>query len=473
MNKYIVDSQTCFVQPLEELDSKIWTFQIPGDLNYGLSFPENYQLSMELNIKVHLQEYTTPARNVKVGTVFQEDLDAASHGIYLSESLGGLNLFKNIESYFSNLSYPVLIDNLNCQSVSWYNKICTLEHSMLRDPLKREAKRSQGFKSGFHEPASVQEVTGTGAHRVVKTSFPTWPFRSTVPWLTQKNAGNVIPPNVNMTVKLFRESSIPLVNILHSFLTGTDVFQKASENKPGNDKMKNVVKVGEDNGLKYYEIQDITWTAKNVYLLYNKVKLSGKIPRDFSQSLSAHRVILTGLNSNTYQEYFLHWDILKAPKSMILYFLRDVEIQFEKDYNTTVCPAYGFRMASLNKITIKKSNKSGPVELLSINGLAGRDPHVSWFSYLEYLKSKNFCENWEDFFRIPTSVPCTEKDRGYFNAFPVDLSTLGSEKLQLILEFSTPPPVGWTLGTLFTHEVTAKFPLHPQSQQRSFEFSYV
>ena len=53
-----MNSSTHYVQPTE-LDlnkAESWNFNIPGDITTGISFLENYQLSMEIAINLHLQE---------------------------------------------------------------------------------------------------------------------------------------------------------------------------------------------------------------------------------------------------------------------------------------------------------------------------------------------------------------------------------------------------------------------------------
>lgn len=465
---------TCFVQPNEQdlNQAKTWTFQIPGDLNHALSFPEDFQIMMEVKMLTVLQQYSNDSYTTPVGELITESLSPTTHGFYLGDSLGGFNLFKSVEVYFKDMSYPVLIDNLNCQSVSWLNKLSVLEHSMIYNPEKRQRKRSLGFRSGFHELVEIPEFTDKPGFNVLRMAIPAWPFRQHAPFSTKKATTNVIPPNLNMCVKLIKESNIPLINYLQ-VVGCIGLKTKACLNEAGDIALDKIVKVDAQGNIKHYKITKIDWETRSAYLLYNKVTVKGKVPRDYLQLTNGYRVMLSGLNTNTRQSLFLNWDLVKVPKFLILYFLRDCEIQFDKTINTTICPQYSFRPSSLNKLSVEKTGNYGPQELLYVNGLASRDPDPSWYSYLEYLSSHNFCANWEDVFKIPTVIPSEEADRGLFNAFPVDLSDLGKDRLQLNLEFLTPPPPGWTMAAVFAHDVSVKFPLHPTSHQRSFEFSYV
>ena len=68
---------THYVQPTE-LDlnkAESWNFNIPGDITTGISFLENYQLSMEIAINLHLQEYASNTYEVKKGEIYMKPLD--------------------------------------------------------------------------------------------------------------------------------------------------------------------------------------------------------------------------------------------------------------------------------------------------------------------------------------------------------------------------------------------------------------
>ena len=476
-NSFTMQSTTHYVQPTElDLESaEAWTFHIPGDLTHGLSFPENYQLSMEVEISVKLQEYSSSTYDVPKGEVITTPLKRVDHGLEIPSSTGALIFFKGVETYFKNMSYSQNADMLYSQSVNWLNKICSLEHSFIPDSEKVREKASLGFQSGFHTPPNLTENTESGK-TLVRAAIPLYPFRNYAPFSKSKPAGtHLIPPNLNLCVKLIKED-IPLMSVL-SLIGGQDVKVKAARNKETDSDIKRIASAVKEAGkivAKYYCIEDVSWKAENVYLLYNKVKLPSKIPRDFNQTFSSYRIIVCGLNTNSFQELFLNWDIMKTPKTLILYFLRDHELQFKKTYNTTICPAYSFRPENLQSLVLKKSSPSGPVPILELSGLASRDPNPSWYAYLQYLKEKNFTTGFVDFWRLPSKIPCSEVDRGFFNAFAVDLSDLQpKEFLQVSLEFTGPAASNWSLGCAFLHDVSAKFPLNTQGNGRRFEFQYI
>ena len=468
-----MNSTTHYVQPTE-LDlnkAESWNFNIPGDITAGISFPENYQLSMEIAINLHLQEYASNTYEVKKGVVYKKPLDPQIYPLHVPQSTGGLFLFKGVECYFNNLSYVQNADQLQAQSMNWINKLCVLEHTMVPDINKVLEKAQLGFVSGFHEPPQFVQ-TGESGKFLIRASFPMYPFRNYAPYSKTKSSGlHIIPPNMNINVKLIKED-ISLLNTL-ALLGGEDIKTNACLNKDGDDDIHQL-SINDDGTVKFLKIENISWEAQNVYLMYKKVPVISKIPRDFQQTFSGYRIILSGLSTNSHQDLFLNWDVIKTPKSVILYFLRDQEVQFKKNSNTTVCPQYSFRPASLQTMTVRKSSPSGPVSLLHITGLASRDPHPSWFSYLEYLRENNFARDFVNFWKIPDQIPSAAKDRGVCNSFILDLSELkAKDVLQISLEFAQPPPPGWTLASAFVHNCEARFPLNPQSNDRRFEFQYI
>ena len=273
-----------------------------------------------------------------------------------------------------------------------------------------------------------------------------------------------------MCVKLLKERDIPLVHILQ-LIGDTDMKTQACLNKGGTFNMRNII-IMKDELEVNARVEALSWTVSNVYLHYKKVKIPPKISKDFLQTYSAYRVVLTGLNTNSHQEMVLQWDVLKPPKACIIYFLRDLEVQWNASANTSVCPAQAYRPASLAKMTFRKATPQGPIDFLELAGLDSRNPHPTWYNYLEYLKAHNFCSEYVDFWNLPLRIPSTENDRGSFNAFPIDLRDCTSrDSLQLILEFSTAPDPRWTVGVLYQHDCQAKFVM--LNNMRSFESTYV
>ena len=466
--------EACYVSPSEPDLNKAdtWTFHIPSDLVHGLTFPEDFQLSMEIALTASVQNYKDDTYAEKVGAMVKEPLDPIEHCFKIPESIGGLIFFKSVEIFFRDLSYPVNSNHLNSQSVNWLNNIASLEASMIPDSNKEKAKRALGFGSAFHEMENMNPNVGEGK-MVVRASIPSWPMRQYSPYSkTKKPNYSCIPHNVNMCVKLLKEKDIPLINILQ-LIGDSNVKTAACLNTVSDINMKNII-IMKNNKEVNARVEKVNWTVSNVYLHYKKVKIPPKISKDFLQTYSAYRVILSALNSNSHQEVVLQWDVLKPPKSCIIYFLRDLDLQWREGANTSVCPARSYRPTSLAKMTFRKSTNQGPVDFLELAGLDSRSPHPSWYNYLEYLNTHNFCSQYVDFWNIPARIPSIESDRGSFNAFPVDLTgmTTGSkESLQLILEFSSPPEARWTVGVLYQHDCQAKFAM--TNNMRSFESTYV
>ena len=358
---------------------------------------------------------------------------------------------------------------INSQSVNWLNKIAALEASMIPHNQQLQARRALGLDTAFHKKENMPPNVGAGK-MVVRANIPCWPLRQYAPYSQSKKTPSIIPPNVNMCVKLLKERDIPLVHILQ-LIGDMDMKTQACLNKGGTFNMRNII-IMKDELEVNARVEALSWTVSNVYLHYKKVKIPPKISKDFLQTYSAYRVVLTGLNTNSHQEMVLQWDVLKPPKACIIYFLRDLEVQWNASANTSVCPAQAYRPASLAKMTFRKATPQGPIDFLELAGLDSRNPHPTWYNYLEYLKAHNFCSEYVDFWNLPLRIPSTENDRGSFNAFPIDLRDCTSrDSLQLILEFSTAPDPRWTVGVLYQHDCQAKFVM--LNNMRSFESTYV
>lgn len=170
--------EACYVSPSEPDLNKAdtWTFHIPSDLVHGLTFPEDFQLSMEIALTASVQNYKDDTYAEKVGAMVKEPLDPIEHCFKIPESIGGLIFFKSVEIFFRDLSYPVNSNHLNSQSVNWLNKIASLEASMIPDSNKEKAKRALGFGSAFHEMENMNPNVGEGK-MVVRASIPSWPMR--------------------------------------------------------------------------------------------------------------------------------------------------------------------------------------------------------------------------------------------------------------------------------------------------------
>lgn len=463
--------EACYVSPreadLDQADS--WTFHIPSDILHGLTFPEDCQLSMEIALTAHVQAYKDDTFSEKSGVVVLEPLNPLEHCFKIPESTGGLVFFKGCEIYFRDSSYMVNSTQINSQSVNWLNKIAALEGSMIPHSPKLQARQALGLDTAFPKNENMTPNVGAGK-MLVRANIPCWPLRQYAPYSQSKKTPSYIPPNVNMCVKLLKERDIPLPHILQ-LIGDTDIKTQACLNKTGEYNMKNIVIMKNQQEINA-RVEDVSWTVSNVYLHYKKVKLPPKISKDFLQTYSAYRVVLTGLNTNSHQEMVLQWDVLKPPKACIIYFLRDLEVQWNANANTSVCPAQAYRPASLAKMTFRKSTPQGPTDFLELAGLDSRNPHPTWYNYLEYLRAHNFCADYVDFWNMPLRIPSSENDRGSFNAFPIDLRECTSrDSLQLILEFSTAPDPRWTVGVLYQHDCQAKFVM--LNNMRSFESVYV
>ena len=202
---------------------------------------------------------------------------------------------------------------------------------------------------------------------------------------------------------MLKERDIPLVHILQ-LIGDTDIKTQACLNKGGTFNMTNIIMMKGELKLNA-RVEAVSWTVSNVYLHCKKVKIPPKISKDFLQTYSAYRVVLTGLNTNSDQEMVLQWDVLKPPKACIIYFLRDLEVQWNASANTTVCPAQAYRPASLAKMTFWKSTPQGPTDFFELAGLDSRIPHPTWYNYLEYLKAHIFVLNMWIFGTYPFEYP--------------------------------------------------------------------
>ena len=472
-----------YVQPLENdlAGCESFTFVIPGGLQHGISFPETAQLSMSVKMKVKMQEYADMQYSTVKGDVKEEDLVPARHGFHLGESLLGLNLFKRVDCYFRDFSYHVTADQCNSMSLSWLNKICVLEHSFNPLPELNTLKRSVGFVSGFHENLDLGEKNpGEGAFQTY-VSLPQFPFRQFAPYsqaaaaataATAKEACRV-PPQVSVTVKLYKETEVPLVKYL-ALRGGTSVKTAACANAAGEGNIGRLVLKDASSGKNgYWEVTEITWEPTNVYLFYTKVLVMSKtIRHDFRQNFHAYRAMSSNLNTNSHQALTLPVDVIKTPQTLFIYFVRDVELNFRADVNTSVSPQYSLQPKELNALKLFKSSPHGPEELLSLTGLASRDPDPSWLSYLQYLKDAGFTRSIPDFWSKVERIPSGLQDRGLFNVFAFNLAGLKKESLQVTLDFlDGGPPTGWTLAYLFMYNCTARFP-SLVGGGRSFEFDY-
>ena len=356
-----------------------------------------------------------------------------------------------------------------------------LEHSFNPLPELNTLKRSVGFVSGFHENLDLGEKNpGEGAFQTY-VSLPQFPFRQFAPYsqaaaaataATAKEACRV-PPQVSVTVKLYKETEVPLVKYL-ALRGGTSVKTAACANAAGEGNIGRLVLKDASSGKNgYWEVTEITWEPTNVYLFYTKVLVMSKtIRHDFRQNFHAYRAMSSNLNTNSHQALTLPVDVIKTPQTLFIYFVRDVELNFRADVNTSVSPQYSFRPKELNALKLFKSSPHGPEELLSLTGLASRDPDPSWLSYLQYLKDAGFTRSIPDFWSKVERIPSGLQDRGLFNVFAFNLAGLKKESLQVTLDFlDGGPPTGWTLAYLFMYNCTARFP-SLVGGGRSFEFDY-
>ena len=395
--------ESCYVKREADLDkADSWTFIIPSDILHGLMFPEDFQLSMEIALTAHVQAYKDATYSEKSGVLVQEPLNPIEHCLKLPESTGGLVFFKGCEIYFRDSSYMVNSTQINSQSVNWLNKIAALEASMIPHSQQLQARRALGLDTAFHKKENMTPNVGAGK-MVVRANIPCWPLRQYAPYSQSKKTPSIIPPNVNMCVKLLKERDIPLVHILQ-LIGDTDMKTQACLNKGGTFNMRNII-IMKDELEVNARVEALSWTVSNVYLHYKKVKIPPKISKDFLQTYSAYRVVLTGLNTNSDQEMVLQWDVLKPPKACIIYFLRDLEVQWNASANTTVCPAQAYRPASLAKMTFWKSTPQGPTDFFVLAGLDSRIPHPTWYNYLEYLKAHIFVLNMWIFGTYPFEYP--------------------------------------------------------------------
>ena len=479
----------CFVHPVEEdlEKAEAWNFHIPGDTNFGICFPEDFQLTLEAQLTVHIQEYTSDTYTVRKGAAVEETLDPSKHLLKVPESLQGLIFFRGVECYFKDMTYIAGADSISTSAVNWLNKICTLEHSMIESEDRLKVKKALGFIPAFHEPTDTlmyDILPEESGKQLLHVAIPQYPFRAYPPFLTnarkKETSSHIIPPGLNMCIKLYKETTIPLLNRL-AIIGGYDVKSRGCQNKEGQVDMKRFQTVDSEEKAKFCLISKVSYKITNPTLYYKKVNVTGggggggrtKISRDFLQSFSAYRIVLSGLDTTSSQNIALSWDVPKRPKAVFLFFVRDAEIQFKTDMNTTVCPEYSFRPQSLNTVTVKKSSQKGPLTILQMSELDSRNPTGSWMGYINYLIDSGFLSQSVNFWNLPARIPSDLKDRGTYNIFPIDLSPYSKESFQLSLEFTSPPEAGWKLGALYIHDCQAKFPLNAQSNSRSFEFMYI
>ena len=193
--------ESCYVSPREaELDkADSLTFNIPSDILHGLTFPEDFQLSMEIALTAHVQAYKDSTFREKSGVLIQEPLDPIEHCFKIPESTGGLVFFKGCEIYFRDSSYMVNSTQINAQSVNWLNKIAALEASMIPESRKLQARRALGLDTAFHKKENMAPNVGDGK-MLVRATIPCWPLRQYAPYSQSKKTPSYIPPNVNMCV---------------------------------------------------------------------------------------------------------------------------------------------------------------------------------------------------------------------------------------------------------------------------------
>ena len=68
--------------------------------SHGLSFPENYQLTMEVEISVKLQEYASSTYEVAKGAVITSPLKCIDHGLENPSSTGALIFLRVLKHTF-------------------------------------------------------------------------------------------------------------------------------------------------------------------------------------------------------------------------------------------------------------------------------------------------------------------------------------------------------------------------------------
>ena len=179
---------------------------------------------------------------------------------------------------------------INSQSVNWLNKIAALEASLIPQNSRLQARQALGFNTAFHRPENMRPNVGSGK-MLVRANIPCWPLRQYAPYSQSKKTPSYIPPNVNMCVKLLKERDIPLLHILQ-LIGDVDIKTQACLNKGGLMNMKNIIVMKDDQEVNA-RVEAVSWTVSNVYLHYKKVKIPPKISKDFLQTYSAYRVVVS------------------------------------------------------------------------------------------------------------------------------------------------------------------------------------